>query len=130
MSLLKANALNLVVWAGLMGIVLLAHHPNITRNNLEIDEGAAMSNTPKLIKLHRSKHNRLLTGVLGVLAEYLGWKPTHMRLLFWAIIILSAGITLPMAVLAYVLMWILMPEATEDSYLIQDSRPSNSKIIN
>lgn len=72
---------------------------------------------PKLIKLHRSKNNRLLAGVLGGFAEYLGWKPTHMRLLFWAIIILSAGVTLPMAILAYFLMWILMPEATDSSYL-------------
>lgn len=71
----------------------------------------------KLIKMHRSKNNRLLAGVLGGLAEYVGWKPTHMRLLFWAIIILSAGVTLPMAVLAYVLMWILMPEATAESYI-------------
>lgn len=71
----------------------------------------------KLIKLHRSRQNRLLAGVLGGIAEYLGWKPTNVRLLFWAVIILSAGITLPMAVLTYVLMWILMPEATADSYV-------------
>lgn len=71
----------------------------------------------KLIKLHRSKNNRLLAGVLGGMAEYLGWKPTNVRLLFWAVIILSAGVTLPMAMLAYVLMWILMPEATASSYL-------------
>lgn len=71
----------------------------------------------KLIKLHRSQQNRLLAGVLGGFAEYLGWKPTNVRLLFLAIIILSAGVTLPMAVLVYFLFWILMPEATENSYL-------------
>lgn len=59
----------------------------------------------------------MFAGVLGGCAEYLGWKPTHMRLLFLAVIILSAGVTLPVAALAYLAMWILMPEATADSYL-------------
>lgn len=71
----------------------------------------------KLQKLHRSKNHRLLAGVLGGIAEYIGWTPTAVRILFWAVIILSAGVTLPVAALAYGLMWILMPEATEQSYI-------------
>lgn len=71
----------------------------------------------KLIKLHRSKNNRMFAGVLGGFAEYLGWKPSHVRILFLAVIILSAGVTLPLAGLAYVMMWWLMPEATAQSYI-------------
>ena len=72
---------------------------------------------PKLIKLHRSKSSRMFAGVLGGIAEYLGWSPTLVRLAFLAVIILSAGVTLPLAALAYVVMWVLMPEATADSYI-------------
>lgn len=71
----------------------------------------------KLAKLHRSKNNRMLVGVLGGIAEYLGWTPTSVRILFWVIIIFSAGVTLPVAALAYVVMMVLMPEATPESYI-------------
>ncbi|MFA9486233.1 PspC domain-containing protein [Moraxella haemolytica] len=80
---------------------------------------AQLIKSHRLHRLHRSKKNRLLAGVLGGLAEYLGWKPTHIRLLFWAIIIFSAGVTLPMATLTYLLMWLVMPEATASSYAIE-----------
>lgn len=71
----------------------------------------------KLQKLHRSQNNRVLAGVLGGIAEYIGWKPTAVRILFWVIIIVSAGVTLPVAALAYGVMWLLMPEARPDSYI-------------
>ncbi|MDO4699603.1 MAG: PspC domain-containing protein [Moraxella sp.] len=71
----------------------------------------------KLQKLHRSQNHRMLAGVLGGIAEYIGWTPTAVRILFWLVIILSAGVTLPVAALAYGLMWILMPEATPQSYI-------------
>lgn len=76
----------------------------------------------KLQKLHRSQNHRMLAGVLGGIAEYIGWTPTAVRFLFWAVIILSAGVTLPLAALAYGLMWILMPEATPQSYIAYDTQ--------
>ncbi|AKG15971.2 PspC domain-containing protein [Moraxella bovoculi] len=73
----------------------------------------------KMTKLHRSTKHRVLAGVLGGFAEYLGWSPTTVRVLFWAIIIFSAGVTLPMALFAYLVMWLVMPEATPASYAIE-----------
>lgn len=71
----------------------------------------------KLAKLHRSQNHRLFAGVLGGIAEYLGWSPTLTRLLFLAIIVVSAGVTLPVAMLFYAVMWVMMPNATADSYV-------------
>lgn len=71
----------------------------------------------RLAKLHRSRNNRLVAGVLGGIAEYVGWSPTNVRILFWVIIILSAFVTLPMAMVAYGIMWVLMPDATQNSYI-------------
>ncbi|WP_323843312.1 PspC domain-containing protein [Moraxella sp. Pampa] len=70
----------------------------------------------KMMKLHRSVKYRVFAGVLGGIAEYLGWSPNMVRMLFFAVIILSAGVTLPMAMLAYLILWFVMPEATPASY--------------
>lgn len=74
-------------------------------------------NQIKLIKLHRSPYNRVFAGVLGGVAEYLGWRPLYVRLLFCLIIIVSAGVTLPLAMVFYGVMWFIMPQATAESYL-------------
>lgn len=71
----------------------------------------------RLVKLHRSKNNRVLAGVFGGVAEYLGWSPTLLRWLFVLSIPLTATVSLWLAMVVYVAMWILMPEATADSYV-------------
>ena len=67
----------------------------------------------KLVKLHRSQHHRMIAGVMGGLAEYLGWNPTVLRLLF--VIISTASMAVP-GILVYIILWIVMPNATRDSY--------------
>ncbi|OOR89763.1 stress-responsive transcriptional regulator [Moraxella caviae] len=67
----------------------------------------------KLIKLHRSQNRRMIAGVMGGIAEYYGWSPTMVRLLF--VIISSASAAVP-GVLIYLVLWLLMPNATADSY--------------
>lgn len=67
----------------------------------------------KLVKLHRSRQNRMIAGVMGGVAEYLGWNPTLTRLLF--VIISTASAAVP-GILIYVVMWVVMPNATQDSY--------------
>ena len=37
---------------------------------------------PRLAKLHRSYNHRMIAGVMGGIAEYLGWSPFLTRLLF------------------------------------------------
>lgn len=57
-------------------------------------------------KLHKSATNRMLAGVCGGVAEYLGVDPTAVRLV-WAIVTILGGAGL----LAYIVAAIIMPEA-------------------
>jgi len=69
---------------------------------------------PQLTKLHRSRQHRILAGVMGGIAEYFGWSPTVTRILF--VIISCCSVAVP-GILIYLILWILMPNATPDSYL-------------
>ena len=59
-------------------------------------------------QLSRSK-NRVIAGVCGGLAEWLGWDIALDRLLYLLISIFSAGFP---GILAYIILWIIMPEET------------------
>ncbi|ASK27013.1 PspC domain-containing protein [Neisseria chenwenguii] len=67
----------------------------------------------KLVKMHRSRRYRMIAGVMGGIAEYLGWSPTLTRLLF---VILSCASAAVPGILIYIVLWIMMPNATQDSY--------------
>lgn len=68
----------------------------------------------KLYKLHRSRQHRMIAGVMGGVAEYLGWSPMMVRLLFFIISTASAAVP---GILIYFVLWIVMPKATDDSYI-------------
>ncbi|MBQ5807491.1 MAG: PspC domain-containing protein [Tidjanibacter sp.] len=61
-------------------------------------------NEPK--KLFRSRHNRMLAGVCGGLAEYFNIDPTMMRVIT---IILTVTPFVPAGII-YLLLWLLIPE--------------------
>ena len=56
--------------------------------------------------LARSRHNRLLGGVCGGLAQWLGWDPTLVRILFVLVSVVSAAFP---GMLVYVVLWLVMP---------------------
>lgn len=56
----------------------------------------------------------MIAGVMGGIAEYLGWSPTLLRIAF--VIASCASVAVP-GLLIYIVLWILMPNASEDSYL-------------
>lgn len=56
--------------------------------------------------LHRSRRHRLLAGVCGGLAAWLGWSPTVVRVLYVAVSICSAAFP---GILVYVVLWLVMP---------------------
>lgn len=57
--------------------------------------------------LTRSRSNRMIAGVCGGLAEWLGWDVTLVRLLYVLISIFSVAFP---GLLAYIILWAVMPE--------------------
>ncbi len=62
---------------------------------------------PAVRRLMRSRIDRTCAGVCGGLAAYIDWDPTIVRLLWILALFLSGG----MAIFAYLVFWIVMPEA-------------------
>jgi phage shock protein C len=56
--------------------------------------------------LHRSRRYKILGGVCGGVAEWLGWSPTLVRVL-WVIL---TPTTLFAGGVIYLLLWIFMPQ--------------------
>ena len=63
--------------------------------------------TPTKDKLHRSSTNRVIAGVCGGFAEWLGWNPTTFRVLYVILSILSAAFP---GLLVYLVLWLVMPK--------------------
>lgn len=61
-------------------------------------------------KLARSREHNMIAGVMGGFADYLGWSPTKVRLLF--VIISSVSVAIP-GILIYLILWFLMPMAED-----------------
>lgn len=61
-------------------------------------------------KLLRS-NNRIIAGVCGGIARWLGWDPTMVRVLYILLSIISAGFP---GILVYIVLWIIMPD---DNYI-------------
>ena len=58
-------------------------------------------------RLMRSRDDRMIAGVCGGIAEWLGWDATLVRVAYVVISILSVGF--PGSV-AYLILWLLMPK--------------------
>ena len=57
--------------------------------------------------LRRSRQHKLIAGVCGGIADWLGWDPTLVRILYVVVSVLSAGFP---GLLVYILLWVLMPK--------------------
>ena len=57
--------------------------------------------------LHRSRQHRMVAGVCGGFAEWLGWDATLVRILYVAVSVCSAAFP---GILVYLVLWILMPQ--------------------
>jgi phage shock protein C len=60
--------------------------------------------------LRRSRRHRMIAGVCGGIAEWLGWDPTLVRVLYVVGSIVSAAFP---GILVYLLLWIIVPNAEE-----------------
>jgi phage shock protein PspC (stress-responsive transcriptional regulator) len=57
--------------------------------------------------LRRSSADYMIGGVCGGLAQWLGWDPTLVRLLYVLLSVCSAAFP---GILVYVIMWVIVPE--------------------
>jgi phage shock protein C len=57
--------------------------------------------------LYRSRKHKMIAGVCGGLAEWLGWDPTVVRVVYVVLSIASVGFP---GVIAYVVLWAAMPK--------------------
>ena len=57
--------------------------------------------------LHRSRHNVMLGGVCGGIAEWLGWDPTLVRVLY--VLVSFFSVAFP-GIIVYLLLWAIMPQ--------------------
>jgi phage shock protein C len=61
---------------------------------------------PDASKRLRKSRNRMIAGVCGGLAEWLGWDATLVRVLYVLVSIFSAAFP---GILVYIVLWIVMP---------------------
>jgi len=59
-------------------------------------------------RLQRSRKDRMIAGVCGGIAEWMGWDPTVVRLSYILLSILSAAFP---GVLVYLILWLVTPQA-------------------
>ncbi|MBF0209113.1 MAG: PspC domain-containing protein [Oligoflexia bacterium] len=62
-------------------------------------------------RLCKSKSNKFLSGCLGGLAEYLGWDPTILRIVYVTVSIFSAAFP---GIILYLTLMIVMPSPDEE----------------
>lgn len=60
--------------------------------------------------LARSRHNAMIAGVMGGIAQRFGWSTTGLRILFVLVSICSAAFP---GILVYVVLWLLIPKEQE-----------------
>jgi phage shock protein PspC (stress-responsive transcriptional regulator) len=59
--------------------------------------------------LQRSRRNKVIAGVCGGIADWLGWDPTIVRVLYVIVSVASAAFP---GILVYLLLWVVMPKAS------------------
>jgi len=71
------------------------------------------------VPLRRSRTHKMIAGVCGGIAEWLGWDPTVVRILY--VVVSFVSVAFP-GILAYLVLWLIMPKAPKSELLGQDDR--------
>jgi phage shock protein PspC (stress-responsive transcriptional regulator) len=62
------------------------------------------------VPLQRSRRHCLIAGVCGGIAEWLGWHPTTVRVLYVVVSAVSAAFP---GIVVYLVLWVVMPRGPE-----------------
>ena len=60
--------------------------------------------------LRRSNKHKMIAGVCGGIAEWLGWSPNAVRILYVVISVLSVAFP---GIIVYIVLWAVMPPAAD-----------------
>ena len=60
------------------------------------------------MSLQRSVRHKMIAGVCGGLAEWLGWDVTLVRVLYVLVSVISVAFP---GILVYIILWLIMPRA-------------------
>jgi phage shock protein C len=75
-------------------------------------------------RLMRSRDDRVIGGVAGGLGAYLGIDPVIVRLVFVVLALAGGG-----GILAYVVAWLVIPEAPEDGMPVTERAGSSTPVL-
>ena len=74
-----------------------------------------------VVPLQRSREHKMIAGVCGGIAEWLGWDPTVVRILY--VVVSCVSVAFP-GILAYIVLWLIMPKAPASELRGQDHHRS------
>lgn len=86
------------------------------------EDGSGTRGTPQ--RLTRSREDRMIAGVAGGLGRYFAVDPVIVRVAFVLLAIAGGG-----GVLAYIVAWIVIPEATDDERPIERPSTGSAQIL-
>ncbi len=61
-------------------------------------------------RLTRSRKDKMIAGVCGGIAEWMGWDPTAVRLAYILLSLISAAFP---GILIYLILWLITPQAAD-----------------
>jgi phage shock protein C len=61
----------------------------------------------KKMPLYRSRRHKMIAGVCGGIADWLGWSPNLVRVLY--VVVSIASVAFP-GIFAYIILWFVMPQ--------------------
>jgi len=74
-------------------------------------------------RLYRSRQNQMVAGVCAGIGDYLGIDPTLVRLAFLFLALWGGG-----GLLAYIIAWVVIPEAPLESGEIMPASPASTVV--
>lgn len=83
--------------------------------------GSIRPEAASVVPLQRSREHKMIAGVCGGIAEWLGWDPTVVRILY--VVVSCVSVAFP-GILAYIVLWLIMPKAPASELRGQDHRRS------
>ena len=90
----------------------IAEEPAVTASAKSATDNSSATTSGEKRQVYRDENNRIIGGVAGGLAAYLGIDPAIVRVLFVVLAFSSFGL----AAFAYLLMWIFIPASIIEAY--------------